>query len=268
MQIRLVAASACLIACGARTPLNDQGPDGSGADSGALHEAASDALDELGPDSGGCETPEGVRICGGVNNCPWLEPPSCRGHGCTETGADADAGVCWTDLPDVGNRLCSACNDGEVCVFRGANELICVAEDVCQTLWDAGDTVGCRYADKSTYTNATLPSPLGPCPGDLSGQLILCGGACGGCPGTPCVGRSPGRPFGVCAWQESGASQGAISTCSVPPGAYDCTDHTQACAVFAVQATNESLAMMYGICMPASDCAKAAQFMPGGLHRY
>lgn len=260
----LAAASTWLSACGGRTTLyGDATADAATRDAASLIDAG---FDGMVLESGPCATPEGVRICGGDRHCPWLVPPGCRGQGCTPTGAGEDTGVCWTDLPDKGDRLCAACEDGEVCAFRGTSELICVPQDVCSTLWIAGDTTGCRYADKSDYTDAPLPSPSGSCPGNLGGKFALCGGDCGGCPSTPCVGRSPGRPFGICAWPDLLGPQGSISTCSVPPGAASCYDHSASCAVFSVAAHDAPEARQYGLCLPASVCADASRSLPGGLH--
>lgn len=257
----------CLIACGGRSTLYGETTDAGAEGPPAAYQDAASERSLL--DSGPCDTPEGVRICGGSQHCPWLTPPECPGQGCTQTGSDPSTGVCWSDLPDKGQRLCAACNDGEVCVFRGTGELICAPTDLCETLWGDGDTLGCRYADKSRYTNVALPTPSGPCPGGLAGQFILCGGECGDCPSRlPCVGRSPGRPFGICATFAPGGTQQVVSTCSVPPGAYDCRDQAAACAVFTLSPSDEPLAKQYGLCMPASDCNKAAEVMPGGLRCY
>ena len=255
-----------LFGCGGRTVLY-AAEAGVGIDDASFERTGPDGSAVQDANGGPCETPDGVRVCGGDHQCPWLTPPTCSGRGCTPTGAGQTTGLCWTDLPDKGDRLCAACNDGEVCALRGSSQLVCVSTDVCTTLWEQGDTAGCRYADKSDYTNASLPAPTDACPAGLAGQYILCGGDCGACPSTPCVGRSPGRQFGICAWLQSASPQSVISTCSVPPGSLDC-DQNFACAVFQVSANDEPLAKTYGLCIPASDCDKAAQVLPGGLHCY
>lgn len=109
-----------LVGCGGRTPLEAVPLDAAAPDG-----AEPDAMSENGLfPNGPCETPEGVRICGGEHDCPWLSAPTCAGYGCTRAGnAGVDAGVCWSDLADKGSRLCDACNDGEVCIFRDESTL-------------------------------------------------------------------------------------------------------------------------------------------------
>jgi hypothetical protein len=256
----LVLAVLVLEACGGRSQLSL----GDGrTDAGDTRPADAAFADQAEGGGSSCETPEGVRICGGKSHCPWLRPPECPGEGCTPTGAGANAGVCWSDLSDKGDRRCAACNDGEVCAFRQSGELVCVPPDLCELLWDAGDLTGCRYADKSDYTNALLPTPSGPCPGALDGTL--CGGDCGPCPGDRiCVGRSPGRPFGVCALTEVGSSTPA--TCSAAPPYATCNVAGPAsCAVFHVPARDQSQAEQYALCMYVSECRQASTVIPGGL---
>jgi hypothetical protein len=250
--------------CGGRTMLDawvDAGYDG--GDAGV--EAAS-------PDAGPCSTPEGVRICGGTRDCPRLTAPTCAGYGCSQTDPGGNAGVCWSDLPDKAAQLCNACSDGKVCVYRGPSELICAPPDLCQLLWEDGDTAACTYADKSAYTEAPLPSSSGPCPGGLGGEsggYLICDGACGDCGplGLPCVGRSSGRPFGICPSLDPTGSQRTFATCSIVSGhSTACPGNAQySCAVFVVDPANQNVAQEYGLCVPAPLCQKIAAVLPGGL---
>ena len=86
----------------------------------------------------------------------------------------------------------------------------------------------------------------------------------------PCVGRSPGRPFGICAALAIGLTPGTVATCSVSAqglvttpcpmnGAYDC-------AVFDVPTRDVREARRYGLCMFSADCEQAQRVLPGGLH--
>jgi hypothetical protein len=225
--------------------------------------------DESSSDSSACATSEGIRICSGASDCPALPAPQCIGEGCTASPSGGSAGICWSDLSDDGNRSCATCKDGEACAFRSSGELVCVPFDLCALLWSNGDEDACRYADKSSFTNAPLPVPSGSCPGNLGApnQDIVCGGDCGNCGNSslPCVGRSPGRPFGLCPTPVP-AMPGVLGTCSVAldasmacPGALS----SYSCAVFG--SGSDSVASAYGICMPAASCASAASVLPGGL---
>lgn len=262
----LALCAATALACGGRTPLLGGFPDAAASTDGATDAPC----EEGGPSGGPCATLDGVRICGGVHNCPWLSPPICAGHGCTPAGdTDADAGVCWSDLTDKGSRLCDACNDGEVCIFRDATTLVCAPPDLCQLVWNDGDTTSCRYADKSAYTNEPLPEPSGACPDNLGAPSprVLCGGACGDCgdPNVPCVGRSPGRPFGICPSLTYGPQPG-VATCSIAPSNIrHCPNATDECAVFQVDSANQTLADEHGLCLWGPYCERAKAVYPGGL---
>jgi hypothetical protein len=247
---------ACVFGCGGRTGL------GADLDLGAARDAGADVLQTLVLDGGTpCRTRSGVRICGGSARCPWLTAPDCPGRGCEETGPDSGTGVCFSDLSDLGDRLCTACNDGEVCAFRGAADLVCVPQDLCATLWNAGGTSACRYADKSAYTNLVLPVPSGACPGNLGASpglsAIICGGPCGACsPGAPCAGRSPGRPFGVCAEYnfDGMPTEGSCAGAALPGS----------CGIFEVAPADQPEADKYGFIIMA-DCPEIATSLPGGF---
>jgi hypothetical protein len=260
------ALAVSLLACGGRSGL-DVLRDADVPDDGSVVDAALDV--SLPPD---CATPGGVRICGGSLDCPWLTAPTCAGQGCLPSG-EPDAGACFTDLPDKGDQPCSACSDGQVCVYRGS-ALVCAPQDLCETLWADGDELACRYSDKSAYTNAPLPTPSGTCPGNLGGggphmPFLVCGGSCGDCgafPTPPCVGRSPGRPFGLCP-ELVGVSE-TPSVCSVMNGSGSGCPWTgipNSCAVFRDAIADEPVAEQYGFCLTTSNCSAAAAVLPGGL---
>lgn len=238
----LIALGLFVAACGGRTDL----PDDLGS------------TDPLGERS--CEA-SGVRLCGGA--CPALGPPECPGYGCTpaldrDTLAPTSYGVCWYDLRGHTTRPCAACEDGEMCAYRGKDDLVCVPAAVCAALWALGDRTTCRYADKTPYTGEPIPEPEG-CPGTLA-----CGGSCP-C-GVSCIGRSPTHPFGICA---PGYSD-FVPTCDLLPDhtyAHSCHDD-YACAVFDVPAADRVTAMHYGVCLPTDEClvTKTSLAISGGLH--
>jgi len=219
-----------------------------------------------------CNTSGGVRLCGGPQ-CPALPAPQCPGEGCTTTMTSADAssgiGVCWADLADHGQSLCFACADGDACVYRHADELICVPVAVCERLFALGATNVCRYADKTRYDNRPLPASPAGCPGGLEGQHILCGGGCGDdCFGEPCVGRSPTHPYGICASADP-VNLGSVSTCSVTSQGLvrPCPANTDdACAIFDTETADQSEARRYGLCLGRAVCQRAAAVLPGGSH--
>ena len=226
-----------------------------------------------------CASADGIRLCGGVAACPWLDVSECPGAGCTaasdiNSGAISTGGICWSDLPDKGVFDCSQCSDGEVCIQRDAQRLICVSAAVCEALWDDGLRDVCRYADKSPYDHQTLPEPSGACPGGPHSRA--CGGACPACVGGgPCVGRSPGRPFGVCnvpSAEVPASDPGAFESCShdsIGPLARWCDPHDSrevaACAVFKIAGADMSVSNRYGVCVAADICAATVSGFPGGL---
>jgi hypothetical protein len=253
---RAIAILVLAVGCGARTSIDL-------AASSTDAEVPADAFVDTGPDADACRTPGGVRICGGSHHCPWLDTRDCPANGCEPTGATSDTGVCFSDLADMGTRPCDYCQDGEVCAWRKQG-LVCVPMDLCTALWSAGDLNGCRYSDKTSFDDSPLPTPSGPCPGGLGvrpGQnAVLCGGACGGCAASlPCVGRSPGRPFGVCANALAGfpATCQAAASNQCAPGA--------SCAIFNVPQPDQSVADQYGMCMLLPECHDAEGVLPGGL---
>lgn len=214
-----------------------------------------------------CRTAQGVRLCGGTAaSCGWVGPEECPGGGCARPfdrilNGDSTAGVCFSDLADNGSRPCWGCNDGEVCVERAKGELSCVPESVCAGLWNLGAAGVCRYADLGAYDGRPLPV-LPKCPSSKP-ESLLCGGACGGCPGVgppACTGRSPDHPQGFCTSFESWC-------------AWDATGYLQDCGsdycgVFQVKAADQPVAFLYGRCLGLSHCQSLADELPGGFDCY
>jgi len=277
MRAALIAAVIPLLtSCGGRTALVF-------VDNGGAGGAPSSSSASTGGDGGSggvvqhppCVSADGIRLCGGSDECPWLSAPECPGYGCTSTielysSAESKAGVCWADLIDNGSNPCIACKDGEACVYRAPDRLICVSLEVCEALWDMGETNVCRYADKRAYDHQPLPAPTGPCP--TSWYLTLCGGECGDCDGmiATCTGRSAGRPFGLCIPK---TSNGQHATCELNADGQiiqwcQSTPFAAVCAVFDVPDADVAEARHYGVCMERNLCTAAAASMPGGLHCY
>ena len=225
-----------------------------------------------------CATADGVRLCGGSAPCPEIPAPTCPGFGCTHAldvaAAMASGGVCWSDLPDDGRYSCATCDDGDVCIQRGPDALVCVSPHVCEALWDIGVRDVCRYADKSRYDHRPIPQAMNPCPTDPR-KHSACGGACGSCKqGTRCVGRSPDHPFGLCTTDNVQTSaeygpcsivNGAAATWCQPPGG---AQSGWVCAVFHVADPDRDAALRYGLCMFHDECLSTAAAFPGGLECY
>jgi hypothetical protein len=222
-----------------------------------------------------CTAADGTRVCGGDASCPWLGAPECLGYGCT-SALDRDsleasaAGVCWADLPTTGIELCYGCREGDLCLHRTAEQLICVPAAVCEALWDLGVTDVCRYSDKTPYDHQPLPSLSGDCPGG-SKEGTICGGSCPPCHTEDrCSGRSPTHPYGVCAGLEvHGDPNQPVYRCS--PDGKDTTERVcqddWACMVYD-QPTSTPLARRYGICKGMERCLHAAKYLPGGVSCY
>ena len=274
-SIPLVVGFLIPIACGGKTELGVVDTRDSGVDDDS-------ALDDAHRDSAGRDgsiepcAPDGVRVCGG--SCPLLTPDQCPGTGCssvaTVSKAPEPTGACWSDMTNGdGLDLCYACRDGDACMQRDANKLVCVPYGVCSALYSQGNKA-CRYADKSNFTGAPLTTPSGPCP-TTAVPGALCGGACGACPswteGPSCTGRSASRPFGVCA---HGILNKQTYTCSVDVSGHwvnNCVgnflwngsqDDSIRCQVFEVGDTESR---HWGLCQPSTQCRAAARAI-GSLH--
>jgi hypothetical protein len=271
LRLVLLLHSLLTPCCGGRVELD--GVPGSGVGGGAG--GASSTTED--PGAGGfaphpeCAAADGTRICGG-SNCPWLEPPECLGYGCApaishNTLKPSDGGVCWADLPDAAAELCYGCREGELCIHRTPDQLVCVPREVCEALWDLGVRDVCRYADKTPYDHQPIPSaPSNACPGGQ--DTMICGGGCGSCGfSTRCIGRSPSHPYGLCAGFESKTD--TLLSCS-PDAA---TMHKRscqpdwACAIFDTSGSGP-IARRYGICNSIDACLDAAKHLPGGVSCY
>ena len=280
-----LAPALAALACGGTT--NRPGDDGA---SGAATGSSSNQSSGTGASSAGaggfaphppCASADGVRLCGGDEGCAWLEPPECPGYGCTparnrDTFAPADVGVCWADVEHAAGVPCVGCPDGDVCLQRADDQLVCASVAVCEALWDLGATSVCRYADRSGYDHRPLPVPAGPCPGGEASVDKLCGGACGDCiqPGFRCTGRFPDHPFGVCAYQEEEGGRDvalAVHPCSLGADGkvlLDCTDtliDLTLCAVFGTPVVDQVAALRNGLCLTEGTCLAAAAHLPGGM---
>jgi hypothetical protein len=210
---------------------------------------------------------DGVRFCGfgaAASPCGSLDTSACPG-GCTpaigRSGLPSSVGVCWSDLPDKGTRPCTQCRDGEVCVYRATDELICVDERICRALWAHGAEDVCRYADKSAYDRAPVPSAPAACPAGLERQTILCG-PCGTCGSPACIGRSPRHPIGVC---PNSSNDCSVSDLSAPgKHVFGCAGD-ELCGVFRDAAGDTEEARRYGLCMSQVFCDRIAAALPGGF---
>ena len=264
----------CVIvaSCGGRTQLGS-----SNGSADATTETSS------GP-SGPCEA-DGVRICGGT--CPLLDISECPGRGCTDvleslSDVPTSLGLCWSDMRDgEGADACTACKDGDACVQRATNQLVCVPYEICAALSERGASSACRYADKAPFTGASLSSAPATCPATKPGTL--CGGGCGDCPSWTlqrCTGRSATRPYGICPRTilANNDDPTNVATCAVDtngdwtlpcpvPQMYDPPKdkpEPAVCLVFA--GGDETAARAYGVCTPESDCQSINATLVGGVH--
>jgi hypothetical protein len=233
---------------------------------GANHDAAVDPPLDAGLLPGAkledCVSDDGVRICGYAAGCYEPGPPC----DCNTSGPDdtvPDISVCRREpLSRGGGAPCGYCRDGDVCL-SGAHPVsvsriaFCVSESLGRLYWmhGAGDRV--TYADSTPYTGEPVPRPT-QCPPPI-GNVVLCGGYCGGCGGgdqigsrvSYCSGRSPTHPWGICV--EYGSHCYQASDCSPdeaclllttgppwPPGQYPTR------------------------CVNSADCPLLARSIPGG----
>lgn len=209
--------------------------------------------------------PHGVRLCS-EPECP-LAVGACPGIGCTpaadrDTGvSDPDVGVCWLDIPTFLTEVCNGCDDGEVCLHRSPDELVCVPWEVCDSLYHFSAESVCRYADKSPFDDR--PLAIGTCP--AAAKEKLCGGGCGGCPKDGgeyrCTGRSADRPHGICV-RVIGPT--VFSPCSFGPAGdvLQACFHDDLCAVFDVAPPADVVARRFGVCLPKEDCLAKAALTP------
>ncbi len=204
-----------------------------------------------------CLTPEGYQICGGPVPCP-SSPPACELCVDLDLAEAGEVTLCINQAfaTEVDSRICYYCTDGSLCVDNhGAGRFTCVPYSLGALFAEhgAGDRV--RYADKGLWTGDPIPSP-DTCPS--FDHFEVCGGNCGGCPGTHlCTGRSPLHPFGICV---PTASNGIAEWCDVdtPCPAGD------GCFVFTVEPDAQALADQLALCVPIAACAEMASKLPGG----
>ncbi len=278
LTLALVAAAS--LACGSTVVIDGTGAAGEGAADGTAASGAGASASGGFASHAPCMSADGVRVCGGDEDCPELAPPECPGFGCT-SALDRDdfepsvAGVCWADVDGAAGLQCHACRDGEACVQRYPDQLVCVSVTVCEALWDLGARDVCRWADKSRYDHQPLPpAPSTPCPEGEHG--FMCGGSCGDCQDDErCTGRSPSHPYGICAFHAKAGpnpevqvprcimnEQGdVIESCSQPSS-------SPLCAVFETAPEDASAAHRYGVCLFDVVCLHLAEVLPGGLRCY
>jgi hypothetical protein len=219
-----------------------------------------------------------VRLCGGDEDCPALEPPECPGFGCTPARdvvdfEPSDAGVCWADVKDAAAQQCHGCPDGQVCLQRSEDQLVCVEPGVCEALWDLGARDVCRYADKTRYDGRPLAAP-NLCPG-----WPACGPNCPPCYDAyraRCVGRSPNHPWGLCAVVHEGVGHGQedVPACALAPDGSVLIGCAQSglgdafCTVFDVPQEDVPAARRFGLCLFEGQCVAAAQLLPNWVRCY
>lgn len=259
MSLRIFLGASCLVGsgivcCGGRTELFVD--DSSRVDG---KDAAADA-DLTGDGSHNRCVVDGVRLCG--PGCPPVGTPDC----CTavhdrSSGSALNAGLCWLDLPDVGQRECAACQDGEVCVHRSKDSLVCVPRALCDALTDLGAQQACRYADKTPFDGRPLAKPPTICP-YLVAYHWLCGGGCGDCLKGICTGRSADRAWGICMYPTSVDlhTPDNVEVCS---SRSNCTQSSSACVVYTLSsAADQTVADQYGFCTDFKRCLSVNGYSP------
>lgn len=252
-----VCILATLIGCGGRVD---------GADASA--DATGDAPHDVAQGDSGwttCESPSGIGICGGPNNCGAqcancgnvVDASELRACGDVSPDFDVDAGVAWDGYicPDGALNACHGDENAPACW-----ENACVAADLPRLYLLNGRADLARYADRSTYTGDPLPPPPTTCP-SVSAGLQLCGGACGACqPTKVCTGRSPLHPYSLCV-----DSEPTSFPCTRGTGGYcDSVRSGFMCLTFKVDSAAQSIADQSSVCVDGATCQAAAQSYPGG----
>jgi hypothetical protein len=123
----------------------------------------------------------------------------------------------------------------------------------------AGDGLGARvrYADWSSWTGASLPTPTS-CPKFTS--FSICGANCGPCgAGAACTGRSPAHEYGVCL-----DNYASLAGCDASQG-WSCPSG-QSCMVFRVASADQPYADRNGLCLEDGICQSIATSYPGGAY--
>lgn len=228
-------------------------------------------------DSGLSCTIDNVRLCGGtcgsVVDCAGGCVPLVSGD-----GSSSSYGVCFADLPDLGQTPCAVCDTGQGCVQRSAGAYACVPLEVCGALRAVGANDVCWYADKSPYDGRAIDIPT-TCPDSLAPlhqDHAMCGGACGVC--NPqlgslarCLGQGPTHPVGICATPNGPTvnpyDAKTYPRCVVVNGSAACGSGYR-CAVFPAPPAEITVAANNGVCIIAQDCTALTQALPGGLECY
>ena len=231
------------------------GPDG--GDSGSSDGPADQT--SLDGDGGwtNCTSPTKQQVCDGPNACA---------HGacdCPVTGKDSPNAVhaCYDSPGFAAANGCKWANDGFICVAPddSAPDFFFDAEFDMGVLFasnGAADRV--RYADFGLWTGAALPEPV-TCPTLTSAKL--CGGNCGGCPGSfICHGRAPLHPYGFCL---PTAGPSASDTCDLSKN-IACSGTQDKCFAFTVEASAQAVADGNSVCLPSDVCDDLAANLPGG----
>jgi hypothetical protein len=180
---------------------------------------------------------------------------------------------------------CQECTDGHVCVFESSTNAQNFGPDSSAAL--EMQIMGCtdmgyaemyalngrsdlaRYADRSAYTNAPLPTPSD-CP-SIAG-LTLCGGACGDCAtGYICVGRSPLHPYSLCVNDfTTHPAPPNVPTFCLRSDTNDCEDVNNPgalrCLTFKVDDASQPVADANSFCVDTAVCNAAAAAYPGGAY--
>jgi hypothetical protein len=260
MKPLAIAALLSIVAgCGGRFAEDSDAATDSGASDGGVADAGADVSGWTN-----CQAPSGVGICGGPNNC------------------GAQCQNCYPIFEDAGElRPCDDVNyyfapdssvDTYVCPDGALNA--CTEDENAPACWDDTCTTAdlpklwllngradlARYADRSSYTGATLPPTPTACP-TVSSGLQLCGGACGSCGATQvCTGRSPSHPYSLCVNAEPDSfpcARGSAGSCNTIHDGY-------MCLTFQVDTASQSIADQASLCVPSTLCQAAAASYPGG----
>lgn len=211
-----------------------------------------------------CNT-DGLKLCGGQcgQSCPVDKCISSNNN----PNYKGELGVCTDSSPSRFGGFCSQCEDGDVCALTSElalrptpidtfGNLRCADERWALMYSLNGRNDLARYADRSTYTGALLPSPS-TCP-SVSG-FQLCGGACGSCAnGYVCMGRSPLHPYSLCVNKGlAPCERGDTIACTSKAG--------YRCLTFKVDPPSQPVADATGFCADRTLCEAAAQSYPGGV---
>jgi hypothetical protein len=221
-----------------------------------------------------CATPEGWGICGPATGCEAsLGRPGCSTCIYPALG-DSGVGMCDSlHAMVVEHSLETAisifdCDDGWVRYdyLSGPRDsgipdaLPCVPYSVGVILSRyISDTNRLRYADYGFFTGAPLPTPP-TCP-TVSG-FQPCDGPCASCTsGELCTGRSPLHPYSFCLDESKDYSPCSAFGRRCPQ---DAGAGAVGCFLFTVEPQAQTIADVFGTCMPLAQCQAMAAQLPGG----